>query len=153
MRLARKLDNGHYLVAHLNDKAVREYDADGTVLREITVPDVAFVGVRLENGNTLIGYRGGVVEVDKSDNIVWHLTQEDVPDIKLYWICNLQRLSNGNTVVNNWFIHERRADGVPFFEVTPDKQVVWRASLHERMLGPTAIQVLEALPLSKNPLR
>ena len=143
MRLARKLDNGRYLVGHLDDKAVREYAADGTVLREINVPDVAFGAVRLNNGNTLIGYRGGVVEVDARDKTVWHLTQQDLPDLKLYWICNLQRLANGNTVVNNWFIHQRRTDSPAFFEVTPDKKVVWRATLHERMVDPTAIQVME----------
>ena len=143
MRLARKLDNGHYLVGHLDDKAVREYDADGTVLREIKVPDVAFSALRLANGNTLIGYRGGVIEVDAQDKAVWHLTQQDLPDLKLYWICSLQRLANGNTVVNNWFMHQRRTDSPPFFEVTPDKKVVWRATLHERMGDPTAIQVME----------
>jgi lysophospholipase L1-like esterase len=143
MRLARKLDNGHYLVGHLDDKAVREYDADGTVLREINVPDVAFSAVRLNNGNTLIGYRGGVVEVNAQDKTVWHLTQQDLPDLKLYWICNLQRLSSGNTVVNNWFIHQRRTDSPAFFEVTPDKKVVWRAALDERMGDPTAIQIME----------
>jgi len=144
MRLARKLDNGHYLVGHLDDKAVREYDADGTVLREISVPDVAFSAVRLNNGNTLIGYRGGVIEVDAQDKTVWHLTQQDLPDIKLYWVCGVQRLANGNTVVNNWFIHQRRTDSPPFFEVTPDKKVVWRAALNERMGDPTAIQIMEA---------
>ncbi len=144
MRLARKLGNGHYLVGHLDDRAVREYDTDGTVLREIKVPDVAFSAVRLGNGNTLIGYRGGVIEVDAQDKTVWHLTQQDLPDLKLYWICGLQRLDNGNTVVNNWFMHQRRTDSPPFFEVTPDKKVVWRAPLHERMGDPTAIQIMEA---------
>ncbi len=144
MRLARKLVNGHYLVGHLDDKAVREYDADGTVLREIKVPDVAFGAVRLNDGNTLIGYRGGVIEVDAQDKTVWQLTQEDLPDLKLYWICNLQRLANGNTVVNNWFMHQRRTDSPAFFEVTRDKKVVWRVPLHERMVDPTAIQVMES---------
>ena len=142
MRLARKLDNGHYLVGHLNDKAVREYDGEGKLLREIAVPGVAFVGVRLPNGNTLIGYKNGVIEVDPQDKTVWHLTQEDLPDLKLYWICNLQRLPNGNTVVNNWYIHKRRADSTPFFEVTPEKKVVWRAKFTAKMFDPAAIQIL-----------
>ncbi len=143
MRHARKLANGNYLVGLLDDKVVREYDSSGKMVRQIKVPDVAFSMIRLENGNTVIGYRGGVVEVDPQDKVVWRLTQEDVPDIKLYWICCIQRLPNGNTVVGNWFIHKRRTDSVPFFEVTPDKKVVWRAAMHERMLDPAAIQVLD----------
>jgi hypothetical protein len=143
MRHARKLANGNYLVGLLDDKVVREYDSSGKMIREIKVPDLAFSVIRLENGNTVIGYRGGVIEVNPMDKVVWHLTQEDVPDVKLYWICCIQRLPNGNTVVGNWFIHKRRTDSAPFFEVTPDKKVVWRAAMHERMFDPAAIQILD----------
>ena len=143
MRHARKLANGNYLVCLLDDKAVREYESSGKMIREIEVPDMAFSVIRLDSGNTVIGYRGGVVEVDPKDKVVWHLTQKDVPDVKLYWICCIQRLPNGNTVVGNWFIHERRTDSTPFFEVTPDKKVVWRAAMHERMFDPAAIQILD----------
>ncbi len=143
MRHARQLANGNYLVALLDDKCVREYDSAGKMIREMKVPDLAFSMIRLENGNTVIGYRGGVVEVDPKDKVVWHLTQKDVPDVKLYWICCIQRLPNGNTVVGNWYIHKRRTDSAPFFEVTPDKKVVWRAAMHERMFDPAAIQVLD----------
>jgi hypothetical protein len=143
MRHARKIPNGNYLVALLDDKAVREYDSAGKMIREIKVPDVAFSVIRLDNGNTVIGYRGGVVEVDANDKVVWHLTQEDVPDVKLYWICCIQRLPNGNTVVGNWFVHKRHTDSTPFFEVTPGKKVVWQAAMHERMFDPAAIQILD----------
>ncbi len=143
MRHARKLPGGNYLVGLLDDKAVWEYDASGKRIREIKVPDVAFSMIRLENGNTVIGYRGGVVEVDTKDNVVWHLTQEDVPDVKLYWVCCIQRLPNGNTVVGNWYIHKRRDDSTPFFEVTRDKRVVWKAALHERTVDPASIQILD----------
>ena len=143
MRHARKLASGNYLVALLDDKVVREYDSSAKMIREIKVPDLAFSVIRLDSGNTVVGYRGGVVEVDPKDKVVWRLTQEDVPDVKLYWICCVQRLPNGNTVVGNWFIHERRTDSAPFFEVTPDKEVVWRAAMHERMIDPAAIQILD----------
>ncbi len=143
MRHARKLPNGNYLVGLLDDKAVREYDSSGKMIREIQVPNLAFSMIRLENGNTVIGYRGGVIEVAPDDKVVWHLTQKDVPDVKLFWICCIQRLPNGNTVVGNWFIHKRRADSTPFFEVTPDKKVVWQAAMHERMFDPASIQILD----------
>jgi len=143
MRYARKLSSGNYLVALLTDKAVREYDPSGKMIREIKVPNLAFSAVRLKNGNTVIGYRGGVIEVDPKDKIIWHLTQKDLPGVKLYWICGIQRLPNGNTVVGNWFIHKRRTDSPPFFEVTPDKKVVWKAEMHERLFDPVGIQILD----------
>ena len=143
MRHGRKLANGGYLACFLDDKVVREYNASGRLTREIKVPGLAFSVIRLANGNTVIGYKTGVIEVDPKDEVVWHLTQTDVPDVKLYWICCIQRLGNGNTVVGNWFIHKRRVDSPPFFEVTPDKQVVWQVEMHERMFDPASIQILD----------
>ncbi len=142
MRHGRKLANGNYLACFLDDKVVREYDSSGKTIREIKVPDMAFSVARLGNGNTVIGYRGGIIEVDPKDKVVWHLTQEDLPDVKLYWVCCMQRLPNGNTVVGNWFIHKRHTDSPPFFEVNPDKKVVWQVDMHERMFDPASIQIL-----------
>ena len=144
MRHARKIANGGYLACFLDDKVVREYNPSGRLIREIKVPGMAFSAIRLGNGNTVIGFRNGVIEVDPEDTVVWHLSQEDLPNVKLYWICCIQRLSNGNTVVGNWFIHKRRTDSPPFFEVTPDKQVVWQVDMHERMFDPASIQILAA---------
>jgi hypothetical protein len=143
MRHARQLANGHYLACFLDDKVVREYDGSGKMIRRISVPDLAFSAIRLSNGNTVIGYRGGVIEVDPEDRVVWHLTQADVPEVKLYWVCCVQRLDNGNTVVGNWFIHNRHTDSTPFFEVTPEKKVVWRSAMHERTVDPASIQILD----------
>ena len=148
MRHARKTAAGTYLVALLADKAVREYDSSGKMIREIKVPNMAYSMIRLKNGNTVIGYRDGVIEVDPKDKVIWHLTQKDLPNIKLHWICCIQRLPNGNTVVNNWFMHKRRPNDVPFFEITPDKKVVWKAKMHERMFDPTAIQILDVKDIS-----
>jgi len=105
---------------------------------------MAFSTTRLSNDNTVIGYRGGIIEVDTGDKVVWHLTQSDIPDVKLYWVCASQRLDNGNTIVNNWFMHKRHTDSTPFFEVTPEKKVVWKAEMHERMFDPIAIQIIKS---------
>ncbi len=143
MRYARKLKNGNYLTALLANKAVWEYDPAGKKIREMKVPDMAFSAVRLKNGNTLIGYKTGVVEVDPNDKVVWRLTQKDVPDIKLYWINGVQRLKNGNTIIGNWFMHKKQPNDFPFFEVTPDKKVVWKFASHERMFDLISIQILD----------
>jgi len=143
MRHARKLANGGYLACFLDDKVVREYNPSGRLIREMNEPGLAFSAIRLGNGNTVIGFRNGVIEVDPEDKVVWHLTQKDLPDVKLHWICCIQRLGNGNTVVGNWFIHKRRTDSPPFFEVTPDKQVVWQVNMHKRMFDPASIQILD----------
>ena len=80
-RMVRKLDNGHYLVCHEGDGAVREYDDSGKVVWQFKLdldgrpaspghgPEGhginVFGAIRLSNGNTLIagGNNNRVLEV------------------------------------------------------------------------------------------
>ena len=119
-RLARKIANGNYLVAHEGDGVIREYDGqDGSVVWEFAVPlfdkdragghgpeafgNQAFSILRLKNGNTLIGTGNGhsVLEVTPQKEIVWTLHQNDLPNITLAWVTTLEILKNGNLVIGN----------------------------------------------------
>lgn len=139
-RLARKLSNGHYLVAHESDGAVREYDRKGNVVWEFDVPlfgkapkgghgpeafgNSVFSAIRLPNGNTLIGGGNGhcVLEVTPKKEIVWKLEQNDLPGITLAWVTRVERLPNGNTLLGNC---HAGPENPQIIEVTPDKKVVW----------------------------
>lgn len=139
-RLARKLDNGHYLVSHENDGAVREYDAEGKVVWEYEIPmfgrkpagghgpeafgNHTFSALRLANGNTLIATGNGhsILEVTPGKQIVWSLTQDELPGIKLAWVTTLQLLPNGHIVFGNCHATEKNPQ---IIEVDRDKQVIW----------------------------
>ena len=139
-RLVRKLDNGHYLVAHEAEGAVREYDQDGNVVWDFPVPmfgkepkgghgpeafgNSVFGAVRLPNGNTLVATGNGhaVLEVTPDKKIVWELHQDDLPGIKLAWVTTLQALPNGNVILGNC---HAGPDNPQVVEVTRDKRVVW----------------------------
>lgn len=66
MRNARKLENGHYLVAHYGGKRVVEYDENGNIYWEVPVSGGAHSVIRLPNGNTLVA----VTDMDKNPRIV-----------------------------------------------------------------------------------
>jgi hypothetical protein len=137
-RLARKLDNGHYLVCHEGDGVVREYDETGKVvwsyaldLGDRPVQDGhdghgthVFSAIRLKNGNTLIG--GGdnnrVLEVSPAGKIVWSVDNKELPGIQLFWITTLQQLPNGNLIIGNT---HAGPDNPQLIEITHDKKVVW----------------------------
>lgn len=140
-RMARKLDNGHYLVCHEGDGCVREYDPAGKVVWTYEL-DLAgrprsnghgpeghgvevYGAVRLPSGNTLIagGNNNRVIEVDPAGKVVWSLDQKELPGITLAWVTTLHVLENGNIIVGNC----HAGPGNPqLFEVTRDKKVVWR---------------------------
>jgi hypothetical protein len=148
MRNARRLANGHYLVAHYGEQVVREYDADGKTVREIPAPGGPHSVVRLPNGNTLIACgdtKGGqkVFEVDAAGKTVWQVLADELPGVSLKFMCGLQRLPNGNTVMSNWLGHKQLGQAPHIIEVTPDKKVVWTFADHVTMKTVSSLQLLD----------
>lgn len=130
-RLARKLENGHYLVCHEKDQTVREYDAQGKVVWEYSTGSSLYSAERLSNGNTLIGTGNGhsVIEVNPAKEIVWSVTETELPGIKLGWITMVERLAGGNTLIVNCHGGDNQPHALI---VTPEKKVVWTLKDHAR---------------------
>jgi outer membrane protein assembly factor BamB len=147
-RLVRKLADGHYLVCHEGDGAVREYDSKGTVVWEYAVPlfgqkprgghgpeawgNQTFAALRLKNGNTLITTGNGhsVIEVTPKKEIVWQVRQKDLPNIVLAWVTTIEVLPNGNYIIGNC----HAGKGQPLLvEIEPaSKRVVWTFDQFDR---------------------
>lgn len=139
-RLVRKLDSGNYLVAHEGLGAVYEYDPQGKVVWSYEIPlfdkprkkghglkafgNQCFAAIRLGNGNTLISTGNGhsVLEVSPEREIVWSLTQDELPGIQLAWVTTLQILPSGNIVIGNC---HAGPDNPQLIEITRNKKVVW----------------------------
>lgn len=134
-RMLRVLPDGNYIAPHLLDFAVKEYDPDtGRVVRTFATDDRGreqrdwpFTAIRLENGHTLIACTNGnrIIELDADGAIVWSVTNEDLGENLFNDACGAQRLPNGNTVISSY---HATGDQVKLFEVTREKQVVWRYS-------------------------
>lgn len=130
-RLARKLENGHYLVCHEKDQVVREYDSQGQVVWDYSTDTALYSAERLPNGNTLIGTGNGhrVIEVTPAKEVVWSVTENELAGIKLGWITMVERLPDGNTLIVNCHGGESQPHALI---VTPEKQVVWTLKDHVR---------------------
>ena len=140
-RLVRKTAVGTYLVAHENDAAVREYDADGTVVWEYDVGSKVYSATRLKNGNTLIGTGDGhsVREVNPAGETVWELTSADLPGVELAWVTMCDRLPDGNTFLVN--CHAGPANP-QLIVVSPGKGLVWSFRDFARLGDATAVAAL-----------
>ena len=151
-RMARKLDNGNYLVPQLLDRVVREYSPEGKIAWEVKTPNMPFTAIRLANGNTLIGCTLGnlVIEVNKEGKIVWQVSNDDLPGKPINDACGVQRLPSGNTVITS---HHAKGDEVQLTEVTPEKKIVWqhrdpkKPGIHHFQILDTNGKPLEGKPL------
>lgn len=130
-RLARKLENGNYLVCHEKDQIVREYDPTGKVVWDYSTGTALYSAQRLANGNTLIGTGDGhsVIEVTPAKEIAWSVTGEELPGINLGWITMVERLEDGNTLIVNCHGGENQPHALI---VTPEKKVIWTLKDHQR---------------------
>jgi hypothetical protein len=125
-RMARKLDNGNYLVCAETPGVVTEYNAKSEIVWEYPIKTRVYGAIRLRNGNTLIASGGGasVVEVTPGGKVVWEI-KDAVPNstIALKWTTFLTELDNGNFIVGNCHAGEKNPQ---IFEITRDKKVVWQ---------------------------
>lgn len=154
-RHARLTKKGTILIAHLDMGKLSEYDFDGNQLFILDVPGI-WSAEELTNGNILITSKTLVLEINSKHEKVWEYPLK-LANSEGYIINNPQiavRLSNGNTIINNWF-NEWEGKGhvdlnnqpVQAIEVTPDKKIIWALRQWEgdTYLGPSTV----IIPLSK----
>ena len=145
---------GTFLVAHMDLGKVVEYSADGKEIWSVAAPS-AWAAVRLKNGNTLISgnEKGYVREVNPKGETVWEMNKNDLPGIPLYTVQEVDRLANGNTLIDNWagsLPMEEWPKAVQLIEVTPGKKVVW-ALRDWTTLGPaSSTQLLDEPGVAEN---
>jgi hypothetical protein len=126
--LLRRTAAGTFLLALRHEKAFIEVDETGKELWRHPVPDLPVVAERLDNGNTLMTWSGGILEVAPNHDVVWELKKEDIADFPVTIFGGFHRFPNGNTLIANsdWHYKEAGENRVQMFEITPDKKVVWK---------------------------
>ena len=144
-RGTRKTKEGHYLVCFKGEHKVVELDSDGKVVLEIKVPGDPHAVVALPDGHLLITCGDGhkVIELDAQEKVVWELNENDLPGNPLRLMAGCQRLPNGNTIFCDYLGHGHIGEQPQFFELTPDKKIVWQGEDHAHFTTINQIQVLD----------
>ena len=142
-RMVRKLDNGNYLVCHSGEHVVREYQPDAKIVWEQKTPNLAFAAIRKPNGNTLVSCLDTLIEYTPAHTIVWEFKNTDIPGVTINNMTGMHLLDNGNIVVGCYSAYKNGA-GNGLFEITPEKQLVWRFSNPKTAGTMMAVQKLDA---------
>lgn len=111
IRNARRLDNGHYLVAHYGGKKVVEYDENGKNIWEVSISGGAHSVIRLPDGNTVVAVADAdknprIVEFNPRKEIVWELSNKDFPDTRPFkFLSGMQYIPEKGLLFTNWQGH------------------------------------------------
>ncbi|MEY4484261.1 MAG: hypothetical protein RL693_1713, partial [Verrucomicrobiota bacterium] len=145
MRGSRRTPDGRYLVCAKGDRAVLELAADGKLLRTVKVEGDVHDVRELANGNLLVacGEGDGVVEIDKSDKIVWNVGRNEIVNNPIYLASSVERLANGNTIIMNWLGHGHLGATAQIFEIDAKKNLIRQFTDHKNFISINHIQVLE----------
>ncbi len=139
IRNARRLDNGHYLVAHYAGKRVVEYNKKGRIVWQAPIEGGAHSVVRLANGHTVVAATDKarnpkIIEFDKKGNIVWELSNKDLEGEPLKFMSGFQYLPESDSfVVTNWQGHGIKEKGPHILWVSRDKKVLDTFTAHSRI--------------------
>ena len=144
-RGVRKTKAGHYIVCRKGEHRVEELDGEGRSLRSIPVPGDVHGAVLLPNQHLLVTCGDGhkLIELDEHEKIVWEVNEKDIPGNPLRLMAGMQRLPNGNTIFCNYLGHGHIGEQPHFFELTPDKKVVWEFADHAHFKTVNQIQLLD----------
>jgi outer membrane protein assembly factor BamB len=143
MRMARKLENGNYLVCHSGPHIVKEYTPKGEVVLEIKEDNIAFAAIRTPQNTTLVSSLGHIREYDAKGTKIWEFTNSDVPEAKINAMTGMQLLANGNIAVGCYSSYNKQGEGSGLFEITREKKLVWRYSNPKADGSTMAIQRLD----------
>lgn len=129
IRNARKLDNGHYLVAHFGGKKVVEYDENGKIYWEVPISGGAHSVIRLPNGNTLVAVTDmdknpRIVEINPNREVVWEFSNKDITGSPLKFLSGMQFIPEMGIVFTNWTGHGAKEKVPHMFWVDWNKNVV-----------------------------
>lgn len=129
MRNARRLDNGHYLVAHYGEEKVTEYDGNGKAVWNVEVPGGPHSVIRLPGGHTLVAVADKnrnprILQLSAEGETVWEFSNADVTDRSLKFLGGMQYFPDGRILFTNWVGHEKPEKRTHLFLIDKDKNVI-----------------------------
>ena len=142
MRMVRKIKDT-YVVVQPGLNKIRKMSETGGVICEYDIRADAFGVVCRSNGNLVYTCKSGAYEINEDGKEVWSLEDRDIPGTNIRWLLGIQLLKNGNLVFTNWMGHGHRDEGIQFFEVSPDKTVVWTYDGRGLLHTPATLQILD----------
>jgi hypothetical protein len=115
-----------------NDSHIIEGTLEGTVVRDIVVPDAKHIYMvqELPGGNLLAttGYSGCLIELDKEGKIVRTIGGKPGQEgVGINFFASADILKNGNVLIANWTGHgeKKRKKGVQLLEYDTAGNLVW----------------------------
>jgi hypothetical protein len=120
-RVCRKTAAGTYLIPFTLEGAVREFDAEGKLIRDFGAYKLVVGTLRLQNGNTLISYYDGIVETDPNNKTVWDFMTKRDCTLPPAGVIGMAKLKNGNVVAG---FYSKNPDVPHLIEISPDKKIV-----------------------------
>ena len=144
MRHARYTPAGHILVAEESANAVREYDLESKLVRELKTPFRPFSVEALPDGMIIVSGQTGIMAFSLANHVLWQVNAKDLPGLGIRWFAGFQSLEGNRLLICN-------AGGkVALFALAPSKtnpRVLWSSGTNSLPMGHAAALTMPWLTL------
>ena len=131
-----------FLVAHLGDKAVREYDQDGKMLKEIKTPGMVYSVVRNKAGETYISWQHGIVKVTNDGKQETVLTLDEKSKPFVHFFTSVSLADDGSIYVSSWLGHGKEGKGPSVLKLDKDGKIIWTLANHDQIANASSFTAL-----------
>jgi outer membrane protein assembly factor BamB len=131
-----------FLVAHLGDRAVREYDQDGKILKEIKTPGMVYSVVRNKAGETYISWQHGIEKItgDGKQKTILKINEKSKPFV--HFLTSLSLAGNGSIYVSSWLGHGKEGKGPSVLKLNKDGDIIWTLVNHDQIANASSFTPL-----------
>jgi len=131
-----------FLVAHLGDRAVREYDQEGKILKEIKTPGMVYSAVRNKAGETYISWQHGIEKITNNgkQETVLELNEKSKPFV--HFFTSLSLVDNGSIYVSCWLGHGKEGKGPSVLKLDKEGKIIWTLANHDQIANASSFTPL-----------
>ena len=135
-------DQKSFLVGHIGDKTVREYDFDGKLIKEFPAKGYVFTGLRSRNGDTYISWQHGVDKVSKDGDVTNLITLNEKSTPYVHWFTSLAFYSKKRIFASSWLGHRCEGKGPSVILINQKGEIEWQLANHEQVANATSFTPL-----------
>ncbi len=131
-----------FLVAHLGDKTVREYDQDGLVLKEIKTPGMVYSAVRNKAGETYISWQHGIEKITNNGKQETILKVGEKSNPFVHFLTSISLSDNGSIYVSSWLGHGKEGKGPSVLKLDKEGRIIWTLANHDQIANASSFTPL-----------
>ena len=135
-------DEKSFLVGHIGDKRLIEYDLDGKIIKEFPAKGMVYTGRRSRNGDTYISWQYGIDKISKDGETTSIISLNEKSTPYVHFFTDIAFYSKKRLYASSWLGHRKEGKGPNVLLLSPEGEIEWQLSNHDQVSNNTTFTPL-----------